>query len=128
MDISLCNYSEMCSKIRKNGLAKKCTEVRIFMRPGCAFLGTQSTLHTSGGDLLNHHQCAESTWTFSLSQFVLFLHIIPDMMRSDLCVEHWLLSDSLSKQKTHWIITINGKMNVWKCKLIFNTNTLQQNI
>ncbi len=26
------------------------------------------------------------------------------MIRSDLCVEHWLLSD------IHWIITINGKM------------------
>ncbi len=58
-----------------------------------------------------------------LSQFVLFLHVIPDrlmMIRSDLCVEHWLLSDSLCKHKSHWIITINGKMNVWKCKLIFS--------
>ncbi len=44
------------------------------------------------------------------------------MIRSDLCVEHWLLSDS------HWIITINGKMYVWKCKLIFPTDTLQQKI
>ncbi len=44
------------------------------------------------------------------------------MIRSDLCVEHWLLSD------IHWIITINGKMNVWKCKLIFPIDTLQQNI
>ncbi len=26
-------------------------------------------------------------------------------------------------QKYHWIITINGKMNVWKCKLIFPTDT-----
>ncbi len=43
-------------------------------------------------------------------------------------VEHWLLSDSLCKQKSHWIITINGKMNVWKCKLIFPTDTLQQTI
>ncbi len=49
------------------------------------------------------------------------------MMRSDLCVEQWLLSDSC-KQKSHWIITINGKINVWKCKLIFPTDTLQQNI
>ncbi len=31
------------------------------------------------------------------------------------------MSDSLCKQKSHWIITINGKMNVWKCKLIFPT-------
>ncbi len=43
------------------------------------------------------------------------------MMRSDLCVEQW-------QQKSHWIITINGKMNVWKCKLIFPTDTLQQKI
>ncbi len=35
-------------------------------------------------------------------------------------------SDSLCKQTSHWIITINGKMNVWKCKLIFLTDTLQQ--
>ncbi len=64
----------------------------------------------------------------SLSQFVLFLHVIPDrlmMIRSDLCVEHWLLSD---KKKSHWIITINGKINVWKCKLILPTDTLQQEI
>ncbi len=46
-------------------------------------------------------------------------------MRSDL-LEHWLLSDFLCKQKSHWIITSNGKMNVWKCKLIFPTDTLQQ--
>ncbi len=50
------------------------------------------------------------------------------MIRSDLCVEHWLLSDSLCKQKSHWIITINGEMNVWKCKRIFPTDTLQQKI
>ncbi len=37
-------------------------------------------------------------------------------MRSDLCVEHWLLLDSLVKKKSHWIITINGKMNVLECK------------
>ncbi len=29
---------------------------------------------------------------------------------------------------SHWIITINGKMNVWKCKLIFPTDTLQRKI
>ncbi len=50
------------------------------------------------------------------------------MVRSDLYEEHWLLSDSLWKQKSHWIITINGKMNVWKCKLIFPTDTLQPKI
>ncbi len=40
-------------------------------------------------------------------------------MRLDLCLEHWLLSDSLCKQKSHWIFTINGKVNVLKCKLFF---------
>ncbi len=29
-------------------------------------------------------------------------------------------------QKSHWIITSNDKMNVWKCKLIFPSDTLQQ--
>ncbi len=33
-----------------------------------------------------------------------------------------------SKQKYHLIITINGKMNVLKCKLIFPSDTLQQKI
>ncbi len=42
------------------------------------------------------------------------------MIRSDLCVEH--------KNLTDWIITINGKMNVWKCELIFPPDTLQQKI
>ncbi len=49
-------------------------------------------------------------------------------MTSDLCVEPCLLSDSLCKQKSHWIITINGKMNVWTCKLVFPIDTLQQKI
>ncbi len=50
------------------------------------------------------------------------------MMRSDLFVENWLLSDTLCKQQSHWIITINGQMNVCKCKMIFPTDTLQQKI
>ncbi len=40
------------------------------------------------------------------------------MIRSDLC----------GAQQSHWIITINCKINVWKCKPIFPTDTLQQNI
>ncbi len=39
-----------------------------------------------------------------------------------------VLSDSLCKQKFHLIITIYRKMNVWKCKLIFTTDTLQKKI
>ncbi len=32
------------------------------------------------------------------------------------------------RQKSHWIITINGKINIWTCKLVFPTDTLQQKI
>ncbi len=60
----------------------------------------------------------------------LFCFFMPSffMMRSDLCVEHSLLWDSSYKHKSHWIITVNGKMNVWKYKLIFPTDTLQKKI
>ncbi len=37
-----------------------------------------------------------------------------------LCVA-LLLSDSLCKQKSFWIITINGKIKDWKCKPICHT-------
>jgi len=30
------------------------------------------------------------------------------------------------RQKSHWIIIINDKRNVWKCKLIFPIDTLLQ--
>ncbi len=35
MDISLWNCGETCSKVRKTVSHRKCTEVCIFMRPGC---------------------------------------------------------------------------------------------
>ncbi len=65
----------------------------------------------------------EASWRhcssgFSLSQYVLFLLVIPDRLDDD----------QIRSQKSHWIITINGKMNVWKCILIFPTDTLQQKI
>ncbi len=60
-----------------------------------------------------------------------FLHFNPDRLDDDeirsLCGALAVV-DSLCKQKSHWILTINGKMNVWKCKLIFPTDTLQQKI
>jgi len=63
-----------------------------------------------------------------LVSIVLFLHIISDALDDGeirpQCVEHWMLSESLCIHKFHWIITIN----VWKCKLVFPTETLQQNI
>ncbi len=38
MDISLWNCGETCSKVRKTVSHRKCTEVRIFMKPGWLFL------------------------------------------------------------------------------------------
>ncbi len=49
-------------------------------------------------------------------EFVRFLHVTPDRL---------MIIRSL---KSHWIVTINAKMHVWKCKLIFPTDTLQQKI
>ncbi len=64
---------------------------------------------------------------FSLSQFVLFLHVIPDRLDDD---EFRSLCGALAavRQKPHWIIRINDKMKVWECKLIFPTDSLQQYI
>ncbi len=69
------------------------------------------------------HVFLSVSWDKPLKCIVIFI----STKRSDTCVEHWLLSDSLYKQKSHWIITNNGKM-VWKCKLIFPTDSLQQKI
>ncbi len=54
-----------------------------------------------------------------MSQFVLFLHVIPERLDDDeirslrgtLAVVRLLVQTKISL-----IITINGKMNVWKCK------------
>jgi len=35
-----------------------------------------------------------------------------------------MLSDTLCIQKMYWIITVNGKINVCKCKLLFPTDTI----
>ncbi len=52
----------------------------------------------------------EASWRhgssgLSLSQFVLFLHVIPDRLM--------IIRSLCGAIKPHWIITINGKMNVW---------------
>ncbi len=64
---------------------------------------------------------------FSPSQFVLFLHVLLDRLDDD---QFTSLCGALAvvRQKSHWIITINGKINVCKCKLIFPTESLQQKI
>ncbi len=57
------------------------------------------------------------------------------VLKSVICISDRLDDDEIRslcgalavvRQKSHWIITVNGKMNVWKCKLIFPTDTLQQ--
>ncbi len=68
-------------------------------------------------------RCCHSSSGFSLSQFVLFLHVIPDRLDDDQ-IRSLCGALAVVRQKSNWIITINGKMNVWKCKLIFPTDTL----
>ena len=73
----------------------------------------------------------QSSPGFSLSQFVLFLHVIPDRLDDDkirfLC-EALAVVRLFVQTKSHWIIKINGKMNVWKGKRIFPTDRLQKRI
>ncbi len=49
-----------------------------------------------------------------------FLHVVPDRLDED------QIRSLCGAQKSHCINTINGKINVWKCKRIFPTDTLQQ--
>ncbi len=76
----------------------------------------------AGRSLEASWRCCHSSSGFSLSHFVLFLHVIPDRLDDD------QIRSLCGAQKSHWIITINGKMNVWKCKLIFPTETLYSKI
>ncbi len=62
-------------------------------------------------------RCFHGSSGFSISKF---LHVIPDKLDDG---EITSLCDYLCKQKSHRIITINGKRNVWKCKPIFPTDT-----
>ncbi len=55
------------------------------------------------------------------------LHVIPDRLDDDQ-IRSLCGALAVIRQKSHWIITITCKMNVWKCKLIFPTDTLQQKI
>ncbi len=82
----------------------------IFTQVPATFLSTEALQEVSRSVL-------ETLAQFFWSQFVLFLHVL----QTD-----WWRSDQISE--SHWNITINGQMNVWKYKLIFPTDTLQQNI
>jgi len=61
--------------------------------------------------------------------FFPFFHVITDRLNDgeirSPCGAYQLLSDSLCIQKSHWIITINGKK---KCKLIFCIDTTGNDI
>ncbi len=53
-------------------------------------------MHSFSGRFLEASwRCCHSSSGFSLSEVILFLHVIPDRLDDDdLCVEHWLLSDN----------------------------------
>ncbi len=112
----------------------------------CVFMSGMTWRNRTNGDRLNPEelwQCLqyasrkvagrflESSWRrwhsssgFSLSQFVLFLHVIPDRLDDDeICCQ----SPGANKNLTG-LLQLNGKINVWKCKLIFPSDTLQQKI
>ncbi len=81
----------------------------------------------AGGFLEASWRRLQSSSGFSLSQFVLFLHVSPDRLDDDQ-IRSFCGALAVVRQKYNWVITIHGKMNVWKCKRIFPTDTLQQNI
>ncbi len=66
----------------------------------------------------------DSSSGFSLSQFVRFLHVIPDRLDDDddeirsLCGALAVVR-LLELTKIHWIITINGTNNIWKYELLY---------
>ncbi len=52
-------------------------------------------------------RCCHSSSGFSRSQFALFLHLIPDRLDDD-DVRSLCGTLAVIRQKSHWIITING--------------------
>ncbi len=58
---------------------------------------------------------------------IVIIHVIPDRLDDDQ-IRSLCGALAVSDKKSHWIITINGTMNVWKCKLVFPTDKLQQKI
>ncbi len=64
-------------------------------------------------------RCCHSSSGFSLSQF---LHVTPDRLDDDDEIRSMCEALAVVRQKSHWTITMNGKMNVWKCELIFPTD------
>ncbi len=78
---------------------RKCTKGKsCFKHKGWSHQMFKLPKMFKGSVSLNVGLLKHSLFMLSLSQFVLFLHVIQTdwmMMRSGLCVEHWLMSDSL---------------------------------
>ncbi len=73
-------------------------------------------MHSFSGSFAGRSLEASLRRCHSSSQSVLFLHVIPDRLDDD---EIRSLCGALAVVRLIvQIITINGKMNVWKCKLI----------
>ncbi len=92
------------------------TSPRCFDKPTCKATSKLCSSALRAKTALNAKDCHKDGW-FNLVK-----------LKEIRSLEHWLLADSLWKQKSNWILTINSKMNVWKCKLIFPTYTLQEKI
>ncbi len=57
---------------------------------------------------------------FSVSQFLLFLHVVPDRLDED------QIRSLCGVQNLTALLQLMANINVWKCKRIFPTDTLQQ--
>ncbi len=51
-----------CGQAWQRALNERINELCIYIELYCVLLYTQSALQSCGGFLLNHHQCAASTW------------------------------------------------------------------
>ncbi len=64
-----------------------------------------------------------------MCKFIFFVCAMKSRSTQSKFLYTYISKSSLKNNQTaHWIITINGKINVWKCKLIFPPDTLQQKI
>ncbi len=86
------------------------------------FTQLPKSFHSTGRFLQVSWRRCHSSSGFSLSQFALFLHVIPDRLDDDeirsMCGALAVVR-LLYIQKSHWIITIYSKRTVYICKLIY---------
>ncbi len=117
------NYLRSYSTVKCFGhLCKKCCKKRDAVKTN-VIKQLLPSVHFAGRFLEASWRRFPSSSGLSLSQFVLFLHVIPDRLDHDqISEEHWLSDKNLT-----WLWK-SGKIHFWKCKLIFPTDTLQQKI